>query len=69
MCYARVGENLVDAPEIECRSILTIWPRVLDGHSRGAATAAANKPVYGVPVHARHNMNADTKLTKMKRPS
>ena len=29
--------------------------------ARSAATTAANRPVYSVPVYAQHNVNADTK--------
>ena len=34
MCCVRVGENLIDVPKIECRGILTVWPKVLDGHTK-----------------------------------
>ena len=34
MCCVWVDEYLVDVPKIECRGILTVWPQVLDGHSK-----------------------------------
>ncbi len=33
-CGIRVGKNLIDIAKVECRGILTVRPKVLDGDGK-----------------------------------